>query len=264
MNSAMPLPLDVRLMNLTTSILVTALLLVCLAAGLWWVMRNPAFAIGRITVEGDTAHNSAASLRANVAPRLTGNFFTLDLDAARMAFQSAPWVRKAMVQRVFPDQLNVSLQEHVPVAIWGEDDNRLVNVQGEVFEAVADDDEEDSLPRLLGPEGRAPQILEMYRVLAPMLESLGQPVEELALEGRGNWRAELANGAVLELGQGSAEELKARVTQFVSTVGSVAARHQRKADAIEFADLRHTSGYALRLRGVATGQPEQKLVRPKR
>ncbi|WP_036593579.1 cell division protein FtsQ/DivIB [Ottowia thiooxydans] len=264
MNTAMPLPLDVRLMNLTTSILATALVLGCLAAGLWWVMRNPAFAIGRITVEGDTTHNSSASLRANVAPRLAGNFFTLDLDAARAAFQSTPWVRKAMVQRVFPDQLNVTLQEHVPAAIWGEDNTHMVNAQGEVFEAVADDAEEEGLPRLLGPEGRASELLQMYRLLAPLLKPLGQPVEELALEARGNWRAELENGAVLELGQGSAEELKARLTQFASTVGDVAARHQRGVEAIEFADLRHISGYALRLRGVATGKPEPKPVRPKR
>jgi len=254
-SNALALPLDVRLMNLTTSILVTILLLACLAAGLWWGLRNPAFSIGRITVEGDTAHNSAASLRANVAPRLAGNFFTLDLDAARAAFQSAPWVRRAMVQRVFPNQLNVTLQEHVPVALWGEDDTHMVNMQGEVFEANADAAEDD-LPRLLGPDGRATEVLQMYALLAPVLKPLGQPVAELALEARGNWRVELENEATIELGQGSPEELKARLAQFVSTVGEVAARHQRGPDAIASADLRHASGYALRLRGVTTVRPD--------
>ena len=263
MSNALALPLDVRLMNLTTSILVTILLLACLAAGLWWGLRNPAFSIGRITVEGDTAHNSAASLRANVAPRLAGNFFTLDLDAARAAFQSAPWVRRAMVQRVFPNQLNVTLQEHVPVALWGEDDTHMVNMQGEVFEANADAAEDD-LPRLLGPDGRATEVLQMYALLAPVLKPLGQPVAELALEARGNWRVELENEATIELGQGSPEELKARLAQFVSTVGEVAARHQRGPDAIASADLRHASGYALRLRGVTTVRPDAVGAQPRR
>jgi len=263
MSTTLPLPLDVRLMNLTTSLLATVLLLGCMAAGLWWALRNPAFAIGHITVEGDTAHNSAASLRVNVAPRLSGNFFTLDLDDARAAFQSAPWVREAVVQRVFPNQLNVTLREHVPAALWGEEDMHMVNVQGEVFEAAADDTDEE-LPRLLGPEGRAAEVLQMYRLLAPELEPLGQPLVGLALEARGNWRAELESGAVIQLGQGQPEELRARLEQFARTAGEVAARHQRGPGSIASADLRHVSGYALRLRGVTTGSPEQTGTRSTR
>ena len=52
MNPAMPAPLDVKLMNMTASLLVTGLVLACIAAGLWWVLRSPAFAIGQITVNG--------------------------------------------------------------------------------------------------------------------------------------------------------------------------------------------------------------------
>ena len=86
MTHELPVPVDVRLMNLTTSLLVTALVLGCVIAGLWWAIRNPAFAFTQITVGGDTAHHSAASLRAGVAPRLQGNFFTMDLAAAQAAF----------------------------------------------------------------------------------------------------------------------------------------------------------------------------------
>ena len=263
MSTSLPLPLDVRLMNLTTSLLVTCLVLGCLVAALWWGIRNPAFAIGHITVDGDTEHNSAASLRVNVAPQLKGNFFTLDLDDARAAFQSAPWVREAMVRRVFPNQLNVILREHVPAALWGEDGNHMVNAHGEVFEATADEVDE-TLPRLLGPEGRAAEVLQMYRLLAPELRPLDLPLAELALEARGHWRAELDNGAVLQLGYGQPEELRARLEQFARTAGEVAARHQRGPGSIASADLRHASGYALRLRGVTTGAPEQTGTRSTR
>ena len=61
MTHELPVPVDVRLMNLTTSLLVTALVLGCVIAGLWWAIRNPAFAFTQITVGGDTAHHSAAS-----------------------------------------------------------------------------------------------------------------------------------------------------------------------------------------------------------
>ncbi|MFD1710090.1 FtsQ-type POTRA domain-containing protein [Ottowia sp. GY511] len=252
MTSSVPMPLDVRLMNVTTSLLVTSLVLACVAAGLWWALRNPAFAIDRITVGGDTTHNSATSLRAAVAPKLSGNFFTLDLSAARAAFQSAPWVRRAMVQREFPNQLHITLQEHVPVAHWGDGDTELVNQQGEVFEVGDSEAEEGRIPRLQGPEGQAPVVLSMLRQLSPLLEPLGARLAGLTLQARGNWVAELDRGAVIELGQGSPQELAARLNQFVGTVKEVAARHQRTLDAVETADLRHVGGYALRMRGVTT------------
>lgn len=256
MNAAMPLPLDVKLMNLTTSLLVGGLALAAVLAGLWWAARNPAFAIARITVGGDTAHNSAATLRASVMPRLSGNFFTLDLSGAQSAFQSAPWVRKAVVRREFPDQLQVTLQEHVPVAHWGEGDAHLVNSYGEVFDPAGREPEGVDLPRLTGPEGQSTLVLDMYRQLAPLVAPLDAKVAALALQSRGNWRVDLDRGAQIELGTGDATELAARLRQFVATAKDVAARHQRTVDSIEAADLRHVGGYALRLRGVSTVRVE--------
>ena len=179
MTDPLPMPLDVRLMNLTTALLATGLVLACVAAALWWVLRNPAFAIRQIVVTGDTAHHSAASLRATVMPRLAGNFFTLDLAATQAAFQSVPWVRKAVVQREFPGRLNVTLEEHVAVGHWGEEGDHLVNRYGEVFEATADEPGERELPALRGPEGQAGTVLEMYRLLNPLLQPLGAEIAEL-------------------------------------------------------------------------------------
>jgi cell division protein FtsQ len=166
-------------------------------------------------------------------------------------------VRKAVVQREFPGRLNVILHEHVAVAHWGEDDTRLVNSFGEVFDAAGGNDLSDAeLPVLLGPDGQAAQVLAMHRLLNPMVAPLGVEIAQLALQSRGNWRAELDSGAVIELGHGEASILAARLTRFVTTVKEVAARHQRPVEAVEAADLRHAGGYALRLRGVTTVRPD--------
>ena len=265
MTDSLPMPLDVRLMNVTAALLATGLVLACVAAALWWVLRNPAFAIRQIVVTGDTAHHSAASLRATVGPpRLSGNFFTLDLSATQAAFQSVPWVRRAVVQREFPGRLNVTLQEHVAVAHWGDDDGHLINGFGEVFEATADEPGERELPVLRGPEGQSASVLAMHELLNPLLEPLDAHLAELTLQGRGNWRAELDSGAVIELGQGTPAELAARLRQFVGTVKEVAVRHQRPVAAVEAADLRHVGGYALRLRGVSTVRSDAQPAAPRR
>jgi cell division protein FtsQ len=253
MNATLPQPMDVKLMNLAASVLFMACGLLLAAAVGWWALRNPVFAIGGITVLGDTTHNNVATLRANVAPRLAGNFFTIDLKKAREAFEAVPWVRQAVVKRQFPNRLRVVLQEHEAEAFWGADsESHLVNTHGEVFEANAGDVEQDGLPRLMGPEGTSAQVLAMYAALKPMFETLDLGIDQLALTGRGGWTLHLDSGAVVELGRGTQDEVLARTQRFARTLTQVTSKYNRRPEALVTADLRHADGYAVKLRGVVT------------
>jgi cell division protein FtsQ len=252
MATSIPVPFDVKLMNVTATLVYALFALVLLAAGAWWVLRQPFFPLAGIKVDGEVTHNNAVTLRANVAPQLAGNFFTVDLARARAAFEAVPWVRKAVVRREFPNKLRTTLTEHVPVAHWGDEaQSRLINGFGEVFEAnVAEVD--DSLPRLDGPTEQAGQVLGMYRVLQPLFAPYELSIEALTLSGRGSWRAVLDTGAAIELGRGQSEEVAARTQRFLVTVAPVARQYGRTVASVEGADLRHNEGYALRLRGVTT------------
>lgn len=253
MNPGLPAPLDVKFMNLAASLVFMACVVLVLAAGAWWVLRHPAFAIGRIVVQGELVHSNAVTLRANVAPQLVGNFFTINLGAARDAFEQVPWVRSAQVRREYPRTLRVVLQEHHAAAHWGpEAGNAMLNQQGDVFEANGADAEQDDLPRLNGPQGYAAQVLQMHALLQPVFALLDMEIDELTLSGRGGWHAVLDSGAVVELGGGTSQEVVQRTQRFAHTLTQVAAQHRRRSDALESADLRHTGGYALRLRGITT------------
>ncbi len=253
MKSKPQLPIDVRLMNVAATALFVVGVLLLLAAVLWWALRHPLFAISGITVQGDVAHNNVVTLRANVAPRLAGNFFTVNLATAREAFEDVPWVRAAVVRREFPNRLRVSLEEHRAVAFWGpERDSRLVNTFGEVFEANSGDLEAEDLPRLSGPQAQAALVLTMYQTLQPMFEALDLGLEHVALTARGSWQVELDNSAQVELGRGEPEEVVARTQRFIQTLTQVTSRYSRRPDSLLSADLRHGDGYAVRLRGVGT------------
>lgn len=253
MTTAMPTPLDIRLMNGTATALFVALGFLGAAALVWWGARHPAFSIVAIQVHGDLAHNNAMTLRANVAHQLSGNLFTLDLAAARKAFEGVPWVRAAVVRREFPNRLSVQLQEHQPVALWGdESESRLLNSFGEIFQANVGDVEADNLPRLSGPADQSAQLLAMYRLLVSEFEPLDAAVEELELTDRGSWRVQLDSGTTIDLGRGTVAEVIERTRGYVSTVSRAAAHYHRGPDAVESADLRHVGGYAMRLRGVTT------------
>ena len=258
MADSIPVPFDVKLMNITATLVFALCALMLLAAGAWWVLRQPFFPLAAIRVDGEVTHNNEVTLRANVAPQLAGNFFTVDLAKARAAFESVPWVRKAVVRREFPNRLRATLTEQVPVAHWGDEaGSKLVNNFGEVFEAnVAEVD--DNLPRLEGPPEQAGQVLGMYRVLAPLFQPYDLSIEELVLSGRGGWQVMLDTGATIELGRGQSEEVAARTAQFLKSVTQVASQYGRTLASVEGADLRHGDAYALRLRGVTTVVPDPK------
>ena len=253
MSETLPAPFDVRLMNITATVLFALFAALLLGALVTWAANRAAFSIGAITVTGDVAHNNALTLRANVVPKLGGSFLTLDLARAKQAFEAVPWVRLAIVKRDFPNRLKVVLQEHRPVAYWGpEGESKLLNSFGEVFEANVGEVEHEGLPRLSGPMGQEPQVLAMYRVLRPLFEPMDLSLEELDLTGRGSWVATLDTGGVIEIGRGSDAEIVARTERFLKTLTQVTSRYKRRPDAVESADLRHPDGYALRLRGVST------------
>lgn len=256
MNQTLPAPMDVRLMNIASLLMGLAFFGMLAALGIGWLVQQNLFRLTAIKVRGDVNHNNAITLRANVVPRLNGNFFTVDLARAQAAFESVPWVRRAVVQREFPNRLSVVLQEHQAVAYWGrEADAQLVNTYGEVFEANPGDVEADDLPLLSGPEGQAALVLDAWRRLSPLFEKVDAQIEQLELTSRGSWRTRLDDGATLELGHGSMEEIESRVTRFAATLTQVAGKFGKP---LESADLRYSNGYAIKLRGVTTTVPGDK------
>ncbi len=243
------LPADIRAMNLLAAgVFVLAGAAVVASAGSW-IARRPAFALGGVRLEGDLQRNSVTTVRANALPHLSGNFFTMDLAHARAAFEQVPWVRHAVVRRVWPNRIVVTLEEHQPIALWAGDENsdKMVNSHGEVFEANVGDVEDDSLPEFAGPDGSSPQVLAMYQRLFPVFKQLNVDVTGLSLSGRGSWKVELDSGATIELGRGTEEEVSERTVRFVRTVPQVL--HKFHAP-LESADLRHAEGYAVKLKGV--------------
>lgn len=269
LNHPREMPQDIRWMNAAAAALAAALVVLLVAAGLIKWSRQAYFDIRRISVEGDLQRNNLATVRANVLPHLKGGFFTIDLARARDTFEALPWVRHAVVRRIWPNELRVTLEEHRPAAYWHHADreDELVNTYGEVFDANIGDVEDEPLPTLAAPANPTPDearvMLDMLHRLQPLVQPLQGDIDTLQLTDRGSWSVELDNDANLELGRGNAEELQARIERFVRTLPVL---HRQYPAPLVYADLRYPEGYAVRLRGVSTSQETKgsKPVAPKK
>lgn len=261
------LPTDIRWMRRSTAALLVLAGLAAVLLLAWRGMQASVFDWRLLRIEGDVERNSAATLRANTLPRLSGNFLSTDLGEVRDAFEAVPWVRRAAVRRVWPAQLQVTLEEHRPVALWdgrgeyGEPplERALLNEHSEVFHANLGEVEDENLPQLAGPAGTETAVLAMWRRLSAICSANQLSAERLELSGRGSWRLGLEGGAQIELGRGEPAELLQRFERLLPHAQAVARRFQTQIQSI---DLRHGSGYALRLVGIATTtEPSKKTPR---
>ncbi len=246
--------ISTRLMQSTANVLLALVVLACVVAACWRVIHLPVFNFSRVRIVGETVHSNESDLRDQVLPQLRGNFFTMELNEARTAFQSLPWVRHAVVRRVFPNQLVVQLQEYQEAAYWGseEEDFRLLSNDGVIFDVNTDEAQRSNLPELSGPDELAPHVLATYHLLNPLFAPVHGRIARLAVDTRGSWSLVLDQDTQLMLGTAAPEELARRVQQYVQTIGPVVARYDRGMNDVQYADLRYKSGYALRLKGLAT------------
>jgi cell division protein FtsQ len=242
-------------MNAAAALLLCVAVCGLLVAGMQRVSRLSLFSLKQVRLEGDLVRNNVATVRANIVPRLQGGFFQTDLARAREVFEAVPWVRKAVVRRVWPNELRVRLEEHQPAAYWQHEDrdDQLVNTYGEVFDANIGDVEE-RLPTLDAPANAAPgesrEMLDMLRRLQPVLASLGN-IDTLHLSERGSWRVDLDSDAEIQLGRGTEDEVIARAQRFVRTLPEFQRRYPAP---LSYADLRYPEAYAVKLRGTTTSQ----------
>lgn len=226
------------LLNRCADLLFAVALLLALYGVLHVVVRLPAFPLREVRLTNAVSLVSRDQVETLIRREVRGNFFTVDLATVRAAFTKLPWVREVSMRRHWPDRLDVTLEEHVPLARWGSDG--LVNSHGEVFNAAYDSD----LPVFVGPPESAKEIAIQYEYFRRSLAAIGKVPQQVQVTPRRAWQIRLEDGTVLELGR---EEVEARLGRFISAYERTLAPLARKIDLV---DLRYANGFAARIPGL--------------
>jgi cell division protein FtsQ len=253
MSAVVEIPSDVKYLNFLSNVLFGVFLVLLFVVGFQYYLNNKMKNLEAMIVKGDVSHNDARSLRNHVASHLRGNFYSINLRNAKKSFESITWVSQAVVKRVYPNQISVQLTEFKPKAIWGaREDMRLIDSQGVIFEAGVEDDEYEAMPQLIGPEGQGKLMVSMYGNLSEALSPLQTKLKVLELNVRGSWIATLERGAQIELGRGNVNDVIVRANKFSIGAEKMLLKLNKKVVDMEYIDLRHSEGYAMRMHGVTT------------
>ena len=243
-----------RLLNFAAGLLLAGAVAGALAGAAVVASRSPAFALNSIRVVGDVQHARVSQVIAALQGRVRGTFLSVDIDAIRALFETLPWVRRAEVRRLWPDGLEVRLEEHVPLARWGQErDGRLVNTHGEVFRGRV----QGSLPLFSGPPGSEGLVARRYAEFRTALAPLGVEPRSVLLSARYAWQLELSSGLTVKLGRDrDKDDVVERLGRFVAVYPYTVGRATRRP---EYVDLRYPNGFAVR--AADTHAPEDRLPR---
>lgn len=233
-----------RLLNLAAGVLVGLAALAFAAGGAYRLMRSEFFPVRHVELRTAVSHTTKEELEAALAGPVNANFFAVRLDEVRRHVEALPWVRRATVRRVWPDRLELELEEHVPLARWGGADESgdlpaMVNNHGERFHAR----HAGELPLFVAPSGAEAEVARRYARFTEAVAPLGSPIDRIVLTPSYAWQIRLKGGLHIVLGR-DAEAAEARLRRFVevhdATLKRIARRH-------EYVDLRYPNGFALRI-----------------
>jgi cell division protein FtsQ len=231
-------------------------------AGVHAAMHSPLLPLRQLALQGEFAHVTREQAEGAARLGAVGTFFSVDLDAVRRAFEALPWVRKVEVRRLWPDRIQVAIEEHVALARWGSDmqAKRLVNTYGEVFEGESSD--AVRLPQFAGPAGSAEELTRRYGAFRQALAPLGLEPRQVLLSPRYAWQIRLSNGLTLELGRDQLKEpVLERLLRFVAFYAQTLGSLNRRLD---YVDLRYPNGFALRVPEIMHSAMEPKSAKNKR
>lgn len=263
--NSMDTPNDVKYIIWLSNALYIFFALLVLASVTQFYIKNNNNNLKGIVVKGNVTHNDITSIRNQIVVGIQGNFYNINLTQTKQTFEATPWINHATVKRVYPSQIEVVLSEYQPKAIWGSrEDLKLIDDVGVIFETNADDDEYDQLPQFIGPDGQGKVMLDMYKELAATVNLLQNKIAILELNARGSWIATLEGGARMELGRGNIVDVIERVKKFSQGAEQVLAKLNKKMTNIQYIDLRHTEGYAMRVQGVTTLELKDTLTSVKK
>ncbi len=241
-----------HLLNAIADLLMLVAAAALLAAAAVWLVRVPSLPVRQVVFADTLAHTRRAEVEQVLPASLKGNFFSINLESVRGALEKLPWVRKVDIRRQWPDRLEVSIEEHRPVARWGEGRGELVNSYGEVFAASLPESEASAMPLLFGPLGTAPEVLKEYGALVGAFKAVGEVPVQVTLSPRLAWALKLQNGMLVDIGREQAKSpVGVRLARFIEVYPEMVAKRAVRPAVV---DLRYPNGFAMRVAAEGKGK----------
>lgn len=227
---------------------ISLVVLLCYGLGTW-VMGQLDRPVTSVKINGEFTRIAQKDVAEMIYDSMGSSFMKLDLELIQQRLEQQAWIDRVRVARRWPDQLEVTVIEHKPIARWGKTD--ALNHRGEVIRLTNEKAAEEllrGLPELDGVEGMEQAMMAQYQTLNKMLMEHGLSVKLLACDAARNWTMTLSDGVIVRVGR---DQLIEKMRRFLLVYQT---QLQTQWADLSSIDLRYYNGVAVQWRQPGSAQ----------
>jgi cell division protein FtsQ len=182
-------------------------------------------------------HAAPEEVQQVVMPLVDRGYFTIHLDHIRDHLLQLSWISNVSVRKIWPDQVELTIHEKMPIAIWNKES--LLSENGVLF-SPKQASYLSSLPTFIGSPGQQIVMLNVFKDMSRLLVPLHVKIAHLELTSYLTWKLKLDNGMMMQIGY---NDVLTQLNRFVKVYPKVIGTH---ASDVEYVDLRYPNGVAVR------------------
>ncbi|MBM4206451.1 MAG: FtsQ-type POTRA domain-containing protein [Gammaproteobacteria bacterium] len=189
-----------------------------------------------VRTEGVFQYLSKEEIKQALMPLVTVSIFDADMQRIHATVTQMPWVKSATVERVWPDAIDIKVNERKAFVRWGKDG--LLTEHGELF-MPSNVDQFNTLILIEGPKQQEAKTLEIMKGVKMALEDQALELAEFKVNNREAWEIKLKSGLEILLGRTGQLKKLERFLQTLAIFGS------EKMAAMQLVDCRYPNGFAV-------------------
>lgn len=190
------------------------------------------------TIVDSLQHVSFDDVDEALVPYLAQSFWEVDLKKLKGSLEQVNWIENATIKRSWPGYLEISIDEHNPIARWGDKD--LISQNGEIFRPGSQQGFEH-LIYLQGDRLQVPTLLAVLETFQEKLSVLNWQVVSLSQQVDGVFRLKFDSGQELIV---DSANWTTKLPRFVKAYPMLSKKLVESAQSF---DLRYSNGVAVKV-----------------
>ena len=204
--------------------------------------RTIYFPIKEISIESKIINTSKDDVFEKSKNYLNSkSFFNFKINILKKEIEKVSWVKSADIRRVYPGEIKIYIEEHVPIAIWN--NKSYMNDTGDIFFIR---DIEKKLPVINSNKNRNKIMFVYFSLLLKYISDYNFDIKIKKIEENDirSLSAYLSSGIIVKFGS---KDIKDKIHTFIKLYKTLNSSDLEK---IGYIDMRYANGFSIGWKGV--------------
>ena len=169
------------------------------------------------------------------------SFFNFKINILKKEIEKVSWVKSADIRRVYPGEIKIYIEEHIPIAIWNNES--YMNNIGDIFFV---NDIKKNLPIISSNQSGNKIMFEYFSLLLKYIsdENFDIKIKKIEENDIRSLSAYLSSGIIVKFGS---KDIRGKILTFIKVYKTLNTSDLEK---IRYIDMRYSNGFSIGWKGV--------------